>query len=128
MRCGAVMSLEGQMGQSDEIHSPEECANTVVRRICSVFSSTIVVWIVAISCSPRLFRTISNPLASEAYRNVRSPSQGKGERMVATSDFSGLVSSRCALASARASAPIESLERCIGDLRIQEVKANGPAF
>ena len=30
MRCGAAVSDTGQTGQSEDIHSPEECANTVV--------------------------------------------------------------------------------------------------
>ena len=31
MRCGAAVSLVGHTGQSEAIHSPEECASTVVR-------------------------------------------------------------------------------------------------
>ncbi len=30
MRCGVAVSLTAQTGQSDEIHSPEACARTVV--------------------------------------------------------------------------------------------------
>src|ERR1035437_3963150 len=48
--------------------------------------------------------------------------------MVAMRDFSGLLSSPWALASAAAMAPMVSLERCIGQLRIHEVKADGPRF
>src|SRR6266550_9350084 len=44
--------------------------------------------------------------------------------MVATSDFSGLVSSACALASAAAMVPIDSLERCIAALHAQDLKAH----
>jgi hypothetical protein len=51
-------------------------------------SSIAVVCTVAISCLPKALRTISSPLESEAYRNVRSPSRGNGDRMVAVSDFS----------------------------------------
>ena len=93
MRCGAAVSATGHTGQSDETHSPEECARTVVRRIRPASRSIAVVCTVAISCWLRHLRTISSPLASEAYRNVRLSSRGKGERMVAVSDFSGLVSS-----------------------------------
>ena len=39
--------------------------------------------------------------------------RGKGDRMVATSDFSGLVSSNWALARATAMVAIVSLERCM---------------
>src|SRR6185437_5143054 len=41
-------------------------------------------------------------------------------------DFSGLVSSPCALASAAAMAPMVSLERCIGGL--QKIEADGAGF
>jgi hypothetical protein len=44
--------------------------------------------------------------------------------MVATSDFSGLVSSACALASAAAIAPIDSLERCTVLLRRKEIETD----
>src|SRR5437588_9060044 len=44
--------------------------------------------------------------------------------MVAISDFSGLVSSACALARAAAIAPIVSLDRCIAFLRPDDVKAH----
>src|SRR5712691_409047 len=52
--------------------------------------------------------------------------------MVPTSDFSGLTSSACALASAVAMAPIDSLDRCMGALHPalegEEVKAHRPGF
>jgi hypothetical protein len=48
--------------------------------------------------------------------------------MVAISDFSGLVSSPWALASAAAMAPMVSLERCIGGLHIRDVKADSARF
>src|SRR5437762_2200290 len=48
--------------------------------------------------------------------------------MVAVRDFSGLVSSPWALANAAAMAPMVSLERCIGHLRIHQVKADGARF
>src|SRR5256885_10374313 len=48
--------------------------------------------------------------------------------MVAVSDFSGFVSSLWALASAAATTPIVSLERCIGHLHIHEVKADRTGF
>src|SRR3984957_1109614 len=71
---------------------------------------------------------MSSPLESEAYRNVRSLSLGNGERMVATRDFSGLVSSDWALARALAMAPIDSLDRCIAGLHFKEIKADGAGF
>ena len=51
-----------------------------------------------------------------------------GERMVAVSDFSGLASSVCALASAPAIAPIVSLERCMTGLRLEQIEADGAGF
>ena len=39
--------------------------------------STAVVCTVAISCCPRVLRTISSPLESGAYRKLRSPSPGR---------------------------------------------------
>ena len=37
MRCGAAVSETGQTGQSDDIHSPEECASMVVSWIEACF-------------------------------------------------------------------------------------------
>src|SRR6266853_6510069 len=48
--------------------------------------------------------------------------------MVATSDFSGFVSSDWALARALAMAPIDSLERCIAGLHFEEIEADGAGF
>jgi histidinol-phosphate phosphatase family protein len=61
----AAVSLTGHTGQSDETHSPDEWARTVVRRM-SPASSMAVVCTVAISCLPSALRTISSPLESEA--------------------------------------------------------------
>src|SRR6266566_73695 len=71
---------------------------------------------------------MSRPLDNGAYRKVRSPSRGKADRMVATSDFSGLVSSACALASAAAMVPMDSLERCMAALHAQDIKAHRTGF
>src|SRR5262249_55889403 len=48
--------------------------------------------------------------------------------MVATSDFSGLVNSACALASAAAIVPMDSLERCMAALHAQHIKADRAGF
>src|ERR1700680_719400 len=48
--------------------------------------------------------------------------------MVATSDFSGFDSSDWALASAAASAAIDSLHRCMGHLRFQNIEADGASL
>src|SRR5882724_4657676 len=117
-----------QTGQFEEIHSPEAWARSVVSRIWPESWSIAVVCTVAISCWPRLLRTISSPLASEAYRKVWSPSRGNGERMVAVRDFSGLVSSPWALARAAAMAPMVSLERCMVRLHLHYLEAYGARF
>src|SRR6266436_7310261 len=44
--------------------------------------------------------------------------------MVATRDFSGLVSSSCALASAAASDATDSLDRCMAALRLENIEAH----
>src|SRR5262245_35947382 len=84
-----------------------------------------VVCKVAISCWPSVLRTMSSPLESGAYRKLRSLSPGRPERMVAVSDFSGLMSSACALARAEASAATDSLDRGMDNLRIQDIKTYG---
>src|SRR5215510_13869921 len=87
-----------------------------------------VVCKVAISCWPSVLRTMSRPLASGAYRKLRSPSPGRPVRMVAVSDFSGLTSSAWALAKAEASAATVSLDRDMGCLRLQHIKAHRARF
>src|ERR1700730_17711925 len=114
-----------QTGHSEEIHSPDECARIVVRRRRPASLSMPVDWIVAISCWPRILRMMSQPLDSGAYWKVGSGSRGTRDRIVATSDFSGLVSSIGALARAAAIVAMVSLERCIGAaLHTQDIKAH----
>src|SRR3974390_2032876 len=48
--------------------------------------------------------------------------------MVAMSDFSGLTRCACALASAAARAANDSLDRCTGGLRVENVKARCARF
>src|ERR1700746_3886259 len=48
--------------------------------------------------------------------------------MVATSDFSGLVSSACALGSASALLPRDSLTACMAALHAQDIKAHRAGF
>src|SRR6516164_1414750 len=89
-----------------------------------VAGSIRVVWMVAISCWLRVLRTISSPLASDAYRKVRSSSRGNGERITAVNVFSGLVSSAWARARAEAIAPMVSLDWCIGALQLHRLEAD----
>src|SRR6266567_3805802 len=79
-------------------------------------------------CWPSALRTMSSPLESGAYRKLRAPSPGRSAPIVATSDFSGFESSDCALASAAASAAIDSLDRCMGGLRLENIEADGPVL
>src|ERR1700724_2717624 len=44
--------------------------------------------------------------------------------MVAETDFSGLVSSACALASAAAMAPMDSLDLCMAGLRVEKIETH----
>src|SRR5580704_11658630 len=124
MRRGAVVSLIAQTGHSDDSHSPDEWARTVVRRIHPASLSIEVVCTVAISCPPGDLRTISRPAGGAAWRWVCSLSRGCEARMGAVRDFAGLASSDCALASAAAIAPIVSLARCMARLPIQKIEAD----
>src|ERR1700721_1871614 len=83
---------------------------------------------VAISCWPRHLRTRSSPEDSDAYRNVRLPSRGKGETMVAVRDFSGLDISAWALASAAARMPTLGLDCCMIGLFSQQFEADRSRF
>src|SRR6476619_1646862 len=128
MRWGLAVSAIGQTGQSDAIHSPEACASVVVKLTIPAVWSMAVVCTVAISCCPSVLRTMSRPLESGAYRKLRSPSPGRPVRIEAVSDFSGLISSACALASAEARAATDSLDRGMGRLRHQDVEAHRARF
>src|SRR5262245_42054652 len=48
--------------------------------------------------------------------------------MVATSDFSGLINSACALANAAAMVPIDSLDRRMAALHAQNIKGHRTGF
>src|SRR6185437_13364279 len=122
IRRGVAVSLIAQTGQSEAIHSPDECANTVVRLTMPAVWSIAVVCTVAISCWPKVLRTMSSPLDSGAYRNDRSASPGPFGRIVATEDFSGLASSACALAKAAARQAMDSLDRCMASLQAEGVE------
>src|SRR5262249_17137572 len=126
MRCGFTSSATGQTGQSEAIHSPEAWASMVVRLTIPAAGSMAVVCTVAISCWPNVFRTMSRPPASGAYRKLRSPSPGLPLRIVAVSDFSGLTSSACALASAAARAATDSLHLGMGGLRGEKIEVHCP--
>src|SRR5262249_39236903 len=118
----------GQTGQSDAIHSPEAWASMVVRLTIPTAESMAVVCTVAISCCPRVLRTMSRPLANGRWRKLRSPSAGLPLLIVAVRDFSGLTSSACALASAAASAATDSLHLGKGGLRRENIEAHRPRF
>src|SRR5262245_51070202 len=47
---------------------------------------------------------------------------------MAVNDFSGLMSSAWAFARAEARAATDSLDRCMGGLRLQDIKAHGARF
>src|ERR1700730_16196138 len=91
-------------------------------------ASIAVVCTVAICCWPSALRTISNPLDRGAYRKLRGTSPGLSASIMPTSDFSGFESSDCALASAAAKPAIDSLDRCMGGLRLEDVEADRPVL
>ena len=87
-------------------HPFSRCMRGVVRRISPASLSIAVVCTVAISCWPSTLRTISSPLDKGAYRKVRSPSRGIGDRIVAVSEISpGLVGSALCLGQRRGNGP-----------------------
>src|SRR5208282_4089055 len=67
MRRGVAISDNPHTGQSEAIHSPEAWASTVVSDTVWMSWSMMVVCSVAISCCPNTLRTMSSPLASDAY-------------------------------------------------------------
>src|SRR3974390_1925572 len=82
----------------------------------------------AISCSLSVLGTISSPLERGAERKLRPASPGRPLAMVAVSDFSGLTRCACAFASAAASAANDSLDRCTGGLRVEDIEAHRARF
>src|SRR5215472_11982833 len=128
MRFGLAKSSRGQTGQSDEIHSPEEWASTVLSLISPAVWSTEVDCTVAISCWPNVLRMMLSPSDKGAYRKISSAAPLPSGRMVATIDFSGLMSSTCARARAAARLPMEPLDCCIAILGIQELKGDSAGF
>src|SRR5271169_3270443 len=125
---GLAMSSRGQTGQSEEIHSPDEWHSRVVTLTIPASRSIEVACTAAISCLPRVLRTISRPLDSGAYLKVCSAPLLPSARIVATIDFSGLTSSICALASAAAKLPIELLDCCMAVLSLEQLERNGAGF
>src|SRR5262249_32318449 len=65
---------------------------------------------------------------ASAARRMLAYTPGRLLRIFAVSDFSGLTSSACALASAEASAATDSLDRGMGRLRFQQIKTHRPRF
>jgi hypothetical protein len=70
-------------------------------------------------------QALAHDVETAGHRKVRCSSRN-GEPIAPVNDFSGLVNSICALASAAAIVPIDSLERCIVGLRLIELKADRP--
>ena len=66
MRFGLAISSREQTGQSEAIHSPDEWHNRVVTRTIPASWSIAVACRAAISCLPKVLRTISRPLDSGA--------------------------------------------------------------
>jgi hypothetical protein len=98
----------------------------VVRVRMREAGSSRVVWMTAISCSPKHWRTISRPLGRN--RKVRCVSPDAPVIMHPASDFSGLTNRACALARAAARAATDSLDCCTGGLRPHEIEAHCARF
>src|SRR5262249_51573100 len=128
MRWGLAVSAIGQTGQSEAIHSPEAWASGVVKLTMPAGWAVAGVCKGGISCCPSVLCTVLNPLEMGAQRKLRSLSPSRAARMVAVSDFSGLMSSAWALAKAEASAATVSLDRGMGHLRLQHIKAHRSRF
>jgi hypothetical protein len=60
IRCGVVVPLIAQTGQSEEIHSPDECASMVVKLMVPAVWSIAVVCTVAISCWPKVLHDVES--------------------------------------------------------------------
>jgi hypothetical protein len=115
------MSERAHTGQSEAIHSPEACANTVVKDTVWMSWSMVVVCRVAIPCSPKVLRTMSRPLErGPPWLIVAVGRDPPSQRLL------GLVSTICALASAAARAAIDSLDRCMSRLRLDHLEAHRP--
>src|SRR5262249_5954970 len=128
MRRGTAISDNVHTGQSEAIHSPDEWARSVVSDTVWISWSIMVVCNVAISCCPNTLRTMSRPLDSDAYRTERPGSSGRLPGKVPVNDFSGLVSTTCALARAAAREEIDSLDRCIAHLRLDHLETDRPGL
>src|SRR5262249_8145554 len=128
MRWGLAVSAIGQTGQSEAIHSPEAWASVVVKLTMPAVWSMAVACTVAISCWPRVLRTMSSPLEGGAKRKLRSPSPARPVRIFGLRNFSGLTSSAGALAKAEASAATVSLDRGMNGLHLQHIKAHCSRF
>ena len=79
-------------------------------------------------CDLLLTQALPHDVQTGGQRRIakgRLPSHGKGETMVAVKDFSGFAISAWALASAAASTPTLSLERCTAGLHVQNFKTDG---
>jgi hypothetical protein len=81
MRCGLAVSLIAQTGQSEAIHSPDECATTVVRVIVPAAWSTAVVCRVAISrrMASLPLTVVIRHVSASTSRHERQYRDGRGE-------------------------------------------------
>ena len=116
-----AVSVIGQTGQSDEIHSPRRAqkrSQPDLARILVDSGGLDRRDLVQAQAFPDDLKTARQRCITKGPVVLR----GNGERMVAVSAFSGSVSSPWAMASAAAMAPMVSLERCIGGLHVQQVE------
>ena len=124
MRCGVSVSMTAQTGQSEAIHSPEACANTVVRLIIPAVCPTP--WsgrwqshAGPKSCARCRVRSTARRSETSFRPALRQLADRGDKRFFRIGEFI------CALARAAARLPIEPLDRCMFDLPSQEVKTDG---
>jgi hypothetical protein len=78
-------------------------------------------------CNLVLAQDLADDIEPARERGVAKGPVGvsrEGDRIVATSNFSGLASSARALTSAAAMVPIDSVQRCMARLRLEEIEAD----
>src|ERR1700692_2454815 len=112
-----------QTGQSEAIHSPEACASMVVRLTRPAVWSMAVVYTVAISCWPRVLRTISSPLDNGAYPMAKARKDTLG-----VSKVTGVADAGYSSGTAAAACEADGITACVPTNRSIHSQGNGTMF
>ena len=126
MRCAEAMSLIGHTGHSEENHSPDECARTVVRRSRPA----------SLSMRRRLDRRDLMPAKALAHdvqparqRGIAEgavASRGKGDRMVAIERLLRIGQLHLRLGKRSRDGSDRSLERCMAAALLRSGRQSSP--